>query len=330
MTTRSVAILLSLAGCSPELAFVAGRDGAQDVAADSDVPVAANTGCASGIASVQPGVDAILVPVDTSVVLAYTHPLPDGQQPSLRVDGVTGLTALSADRLQATFTPDAPLAPETTYTVIASECEDLIEHGFTTRGVAVSVDDIASRSWGLSVGSSEWIAPASAPLFAPLLDLPSFVLQIDTSSGLPHLVGRFAADTALGLTPVPCAPLLDFGPLDLSDSPRFTTHDDSMTFRWLGLSMSLSAMHVTGTFAGGGTSIAELSLSGLLDARVLEAVTGVEDLCDQAAEFGDACEPCTDGAVACLPSFIVQHEAAEITPIDLYGDWLADHGLCAP
>ena len=72
--------------------------------------------------------------------------------------------------------------------------------------MAVSVDALLDRGWALDPAQAEWVAPATSSIFSTLLDLPNFLLQIDASSGAPHLIGRFAADTGLGLLPVPWTP----------------------------------------------------------------------------------------------------------------------------
>ncbi len=335
MNPRLAWIALVLTACSADLAIVDPTNDAADGSGvtagdDTDVTVDLGNGCEAKVITVSPGPEAVLVPVDAPVVMRFSAPLPEGQAWSLALDGVVGHAELSADRESAVFKPDAPLAPETTYTVVGSTCEDLVEQPFTTRGVAVAVDALLDRGWAMDPAQAEWVAPATASVFSTLLDLPNFLLQIDTSSGAPHLIGRFAADTGLGLLPVPCAPVLDFGTLDLSDSPRFSTTQDMLQFRWLGLSIDLSALHLSGSFSQGGAGIAELSVSGLLDTRIVEALTGVAPLCPQSAAFGEACEPCPDGATACLQAFVVQHEASGTTAIDLYSDFLADHGLCQP
>jgi hypothetical protein len=335
LTPRLAWIALVLTACSADLAIVGPTNDAADGAGvsagdDTDVTVDLGNGCEAKVTTVSPGPEAVLVPVDAPVVMRFSAPLPDGQAWSLALDGVVGRAELSADRQSAVFTPDAPLEPETTYTVVGSTCEDLVEQPFTPRGAAVTVDALLDRSWAMDPSEAEWLAPATASVFATLLDLPNFLLQVDASSGAPRLIGRFAADTGLGLLPVPCAPVLDFGVLDLSDSPRFSTTQDVLQFRWLGLSIDLSALHLSGSFSHGGAGIAELSFSGLLDTRIVEAMTGVQALCRQSAEFGQACEPCADGATACLQTFIVQHSASESPATDLYSDFLADHGLCQP
>lgn len=334
MTTRLAWIALVLTGCSTDLAIVAPSDDDAGAVApagdDTDTTTDLGTGCEARVTTVSPGPEALLVPVDAPIVMRFSSPLPEGQSWGLGLDGVTGQASLSADRTQAEFVPDAPLSPETTYTLVGSSCEDLVEHTFTTRGVAVSADALVDRAWAMNPRDAEWLAPATAPVFSSLLDLPGFLLRVDASSGTPHLIGRFAADSGLGLLPVPCAPVLDFGPLDLSDSPRFSTTQDTLQFRWLGLSVDLTALHLSGSFSRGGDGIAELSLSGLIDTRVVEAMTGVQALCGQSAEFGEACEPCPDGATACLQAFVVQHEATSAPATNLYDDFLADHGLCQP
>lgn len=335
MTPRLAWIPLLLAGCSVDPGYYnpTGDDSVEpglSAGDDTDATADQGTGCPATVTSVQPGPDALLVPVDAPVVVTFSASLPDSQPWSLSIDGVDGTAALSDDRTRAVFTPSAPLSPETAYTVVGGVCEDQIEHGFTTRGAPVTLDALRGRGWALDPAQAEWVAPATASFFSPLLDLPNFLMQVDDSSGAPHLIGRFAADTGLGLLPVPCAPVLDFGALDLSDSPRFSTTEDRLEFRWLGLAIDLSALHLSGSFAHGGAAIAELSLSGLLDTRIVEALTGVQALCRQSAEFGEVCEPCADGVEACLPTFVVQHEATESAATDLYSDFLADHGLCQP
>lgn len=335
MTPRLAWIPLLLVGCAVDPGYYnptsddAVLPGAS-AGDDTDTTTDLGNGCPVKITSVEPGPDALLVPVDAAVVLTFSAPMPTSQSWSLSIHGVPGVAALSDDRTRAVFTPDAPLDPEASYVVVGGTCEDLIEHSFTTRGAAVTVDGLKGRGWAVDPSQAEWVAPATASFFSPLLDLPHFLMQLDDSSGAPHLIGRFAADAGLGLLPVPCAPVLDFGALDLSDSPRFSTTEDRLQFRWLGLSINLSALHLSGSFAQGGAAIAELSLSGLIDTRVVEAMTGVQALCRQSAEFGEACEPCADGTLACLQTFIVQHEATESPATDLYTDFLADHGLCQP
>ncbi len=333
MTHRRHWLALLLTGCMSDVAILgpAGTAGS-DIDEGDEGPVATDDAlsCSSQIAWMNPESGAELVPVDAPLSVGFDAALGEDASWSLTVSGVSGTAALSADRLSATFTPDAPLSTESTYTLSATACAESVERSFTTRGPSVSAEDLEGRSWVLDMADAEWVAPASSPVFVPLLDLPSFMLQVDTSSGAPHLIGRFAGETGEGPAPLPCAPVLDFGVLDLSDSPRFTTTEDSLEFRWLGMSMSASALHLSGSFAHGGSAVAELSLGGLIDTRIVEALTGVESLCEQSAALNEPCEPCADGANSCLQAFVVQHETVEAPPTDLYSDWFADLGLCEP
>lgn len=295
---------------------------------DADTHPEADDTCAARVAWLSPAADTAHVPVETLIQAAFDTPLPATADWRLAVAGLDGATSLSPDRRLATFTPSAPLQPDTTYDVTAEACGDQATASFRTLGPPIDLGRLAGRTWNVDLAALSWVSPASSSALLPLLDMPAVLTHVSVDADGLHLEGRFAASIDGVVLPIPCAPAFDLGRLTLAGNPRFTTDATGFAFKWQGQDLRVEDIHVEGVIDDQGTTLDSLSFRGLLDVRPLQAITGIGGLCAQAEAYGEACEPCTDGVVACLPALVTDGVATEVDAASFDRDVLDLLGLC--
>jgi len=283
-------ILTSLfIGCnSPE-------DSPVDTDVDTDLPPV----CTAEIASISPDNGATEVELDTPIVVGFTEAVSPDDPWEITLQGAPGSSVLAEDGLSATFTPDSPFTPDTTYPIEASVCEDAALASFTTRfGVDASL--LPGRTYAVSYGAINFVSPTIANTLSPA---DWILIQVDTVDPTGQQLTTFAG-LADGATPMPdCGNSLDSGPADFSDNPLLSVGPTDFVLPVSGDTVTIEDFLVRGRFEAGAGVLSNVRISGMLDTR---GITTIDGVCSLSALTGTPCEPCRDGAVRCLP---IQAEA---------------------
>lgn len=222
---------------------------------------------------------------------------------------------VSVDGVVVTFTPSAPLAPSTSYTVTLSyECGDA-EVSWTTSEVGNPLDvDVTNKVYDLDLASGEWIQPAGVgELIAGLVtDVEVLVSPVDVGAEIELLgalgTGADAQDICTETFALTGAAFED---------PYFELAADVLPLEIEGITANIEDLFLGGAFAPDGTSISGTELRGSVDTRPLDEVIvpggDVGATCDLVADFGVPCAPCADGSGDfCLSIAVENIYAAEI------------------
>jgi hypothetical protein len=128
-----------------------------------------------------------------------------------------------------------------------------------------------------------------------------------------------------------CVPTLDFDAVDFSRSPYFEVGPVDMPISLMGVSLTVSAMNINGTFEPDGGAMNGVGLAGSLDMReVGPALSSLgdalpfdlsdpDDACDTLSLLGISCVECpSDGSEYCLTLVLSDIEAlATGTPVEV-------------
>lgn len=311
-----------------------GDDG--DVHSDGGAPADTDLGdtdapppCAAQLDWMQPAVDATNVRADAAVRAGYTEPLPD--DPSLwhlGIEGVQGKLSVSRDGLTATFQPVQPLVHDRVYSVVSKVCGSTEQRTFSTGSTPIDVSALSDRVWAADLADLSWVAPAISNLFLPLLDMPVVLVEGTETQGDLHFDVRLAFRDGPDIVPLSCTDAVSFGLLDMSENPRFVTEASDFPMAALGSDRDLEAVQVAGQFSADGSMVHDLSFQAMVDLRIVEDLTGLRFLCNQAALLGQGCQRCNDGTDNCLPAYASLDEATEVTGVDIHADGGDPYGVC--
>lgn len=113
---------------------------------------------------------------------------------------------------------------------------------------------------------------------------------------------------------------LDVGTVDFtadaSSSPYFEVSGESASLALSDVTVDVSDIEVSGTFAADGSDIGGLRLSGLVDTRglvpLVDEAGAPDTICDLVTGFGESCVTCPDGTDYCLRLTIEDVPATEV------------------
>ena len=256
------------------------------------------------------------------------------QTATLTVDGVNGTTAWRGNTL--VFTPDAPLAPNTSYNVSLSyTCGDST-WSFTTSevGAATDVTGLNGRAYALDLNaeSVRFVQPEGVgDLLGDYLttDVLMGVESADASS--IQMIGAIGIEGASPAAQDTCNPTIPFPQADFTENPYFQAGPATTTINVEDYEITINDLLIAGAFAPDGSYISGAVLSGSIDTRPLAVLLddtctdegedangdGVADcraaICDLAVTIGVACETCTDGKDYCLSLYVDGIVATELT-----------------
>jgi hypothetical protein len=272
-----VLLLLPLAAC-PELDA---PDPVQPHAQVCDAQVDEVLGT-DGSSPVEPGVD---------LLVRFTGPVDTGW--SLELLGVPGEVTLGADRLAAVFMPHSPLQADSEYTLIATVCGHTTETEIRTASEPPRRGDVVAAAFRLPADDIVWMQPAGLGDWLAAVDTPDMALILDDHGdtvgaelGLvigghdPWRCGRFSALTAFEDDQCLVAS---------TDRAPLGALQHRLTFESLDLSAEL----------GFDDALVDVRIAGLLDVRSLRSRGPA--ICASLETGPVRCEPCADGAAACVP-----------------------------
>lgn len=284
-----------------------GVDTDTDTPEDTDLPTVP---CDATITAFEPVNGAVDVARDAPVRVTFSGPVTDENHWSVDLIGVEGTAELAVDGLSAIFTPDADLAPETTYQVQAEACEDAGLAAFTT-AFAVDPAILAGRTYAVSYGSVNFITPS----IANTLDPADWILvQIDQVDVATDTLTTFAG-LGNGATPVPdCPNSFDSGPADFAANPFLRVGPTDFVIPFGADTVTIEDFEMQGRFEPGAGVLSDVAISGMLDTRGITTINGV---CALSALTGVPCQGCRDGAPRCLPVQAVADQADYWASVDI-------------
>jgi len=290
-------LLLALVGCSGKAGVDTGPG------ADTAPPVAP---CDVRLVETEPADGIADAYYRQPIEFELTDPDPTA---TVSIDGVPGTVTRRGTRDQiVVFTPDAPLAPASSYTATLGWCGGTSTLGFGTSDAGLPIDDtaaLAGRVFSVPFQSGRIVEPDGVAGLVRQYLAQTDLLRIDAAAG-----GTLAATNALAVTgadPVVqdwCVPTVSFDESDFSDAPAFALSADSARLVLAGVVVELRNLQVSGAFLPDGRTIAGGEVRYVLDMRALAALVDASDpgsVCAAAEGFSEPCQPCPgSGEPFCL------------------------------
>jgi hypothetical protein len=254
--------------------------------------------CTATIAATDPADGATVVPVDASITASFSAPIGPTDAFELTVDGVTGTSALAGDGLSASFTPAAPLDPETAYTAHASVCGSApVAFSFTTLPPALDPVDLVGNTYGVPYADLEWITPTNADILQPNIEiLLAQITGVDlVAETVSSVVGAGYLDLDGDVT-IECDAAVDSGTADFSANPALSMGPADFVIPFGGIDIIIERFTLFTVVSADGATLDNTFISGRLDTRPL----GFGDCALLALIAGGTCVPCADGEDQCL------------------------------
>jgi hypothetical protein len=235
---------------------------------------------------------------------------------TVAVEGVPGVTSTRGTRGQVVvFTPDAPLAPLTTYTATLSFCGGEETLSFTTSAAGLPLEEgvtLDGSVFAIPFPSGRIVEPDGAAGVLGEYVTQVDLLQIEAVEGdVLRVTNGLAVE---GVDPPAqdwCVPTRGFEG-DFAATPTFSFAGDGVELWLAGYLVELRELTVSGTFLPDGRSIAGGEIAYVMDTRPLVALFDSTDpnaVCDAAAQVNETCEPCPDsGEPTCLRFHLDQLE----------------------
>jgi hypothetical protein len=315
-------LLLGLAACdaAPETTET---DADTDGGADTDWVDTGSTeseGCDAQITMFDPVDGANGVERTPTIHVWYTAPVPENRW-SLAIDDVEGTATRAADGLSAQFLPATELDASATYTVRATACDDAATSTFVTVSDPLEPADLVGRTYALAFADVEWVKPSStvASLIKGQIELEYLLTEVATATEDELSVsGAVGSEGVAGPEQAACYPTIAYGGVDFSENPHFDAGPSTLTIPTGTFTITMEQMRLSANFTATGDALENVELAAQVDVRPIDASIGeTSDLCGLVELFGDACEPCSDGAEKCLPIEIHAESAAWVEDLDI-------------
>ena len=222
---------------------------------------------------------------------------------------VAGSSAVNGTKV--TFTPDAALAPSSSYTASLSYCnsEDPVDVAFSTSALGEELTvDLVGKTYAVDLASGNFVQPPGIGSLLGGLFENNILMSVTASGDSLDFIGALSVegDTAQDT----CAETFDdFPSADFTNAPMFSVPEADLSLSISGYSATIYALAVSGTFAADGSYFGGGELSGELDARqlvdivggLMDGVESADDVCGLVAGFGVSCSDCTsDGEAYCV------------------------------
>lgn len=231
----------------------------------------------------------------------------------------TELIEEGEDKARLVASLAAPLRPDTDHQLELTDCEGTRVVPFRTSAFGLPLADapgsLAGKTYVFDMSRARWIEPANFGVVMSLyFTTPVLVgVQYAGSAGLDLLGGMGLRGTD-GSFRQGIEPTWDFPLADFSAAPWFEATTSKVTVTAEGAEIDIHDFRLAGTFSADGTRLGGVEISGLGDTRLMGELVGrkgEEDaICDLAATWGVACEPCPDGRATCM----------RLSAIEAYGE----------
>lgn len=221
---------------------------------------------------------------------------------------IPGTQGTSEDGKHILWTPDAPLAPETSYSATLDFCGGSESTTFTTSVAGNALTDaeaLVGNLYQMDLRTAHVTAPPG--LGEVLLEQLSAILLLGVDgpvgSTLP-MTG--AASKENETTQDYCNLTVPLDDVDFSGSPDLSVRNDQFTLYAVGTAIDVFDLAIDGTFLPDGSAMAGVSFSGTIDTRPLAPYVDDGDgseaaICELAVNFNTSCVVCpSDGQEFCL------------------------------
>lgn len=289
------------------------------------------TDCTAVVTDISPFDNAPSIPLNTEVVATFSEPVVDGAY-LISVKGAKGQATLSRNGLVATWVSDTDLEVDTTYTVEAQVCSNVVTSSFTTVGPPVTKIDVEGNTYGLDWGDLTFLdPPRGGSLLAGSVEFDEVLFQfvsiddtteeatvgatvsVDDKAGAPEpFCGAYLEETADFST----NPFFAFGPQDVA-YPAFFDKAGNVTG-----TIDIEELELNFEVSADGTKLLNPVLSGLIPTEPL-----LGDACEDSVLIALAKGTCTKCAAApsgkCLMVEATAKEAALVAGFDLASECAA-------
>lgn len=304
---RSILVAIALAACTPTVDDPTTEDTDPGAVDTVDQPV--EEACDVLPDQFDPLHDATDIPVDVTPMIAFTDAAEttaeiDLTGPDGPVDGALSWTDQGA---LATFTPDEPLLPETTYIFRASNCDTVEEAWFTTGLPPIDADALVGTTWVVPWPTLIWDEPGGAATLAALADFDVIMAELlgaVRAGDQLRMVGAGGYDIGGGAYLPECVNDVVPADFDFSQNPIFSTTESTLSIPLDATTVpTIIVVHefrFRGTFVDEGASIQDFRSTGLIDLRGVGTLLGGVDACLLFQLAGSSCQACPDGVEQCI------------------------------
>ncbi len=256
-------------------------------------------------------VTATSVPADGAEDVFYRDPvvftLSSADPDATVTSDVPGQASPSPDGLTITWTPDAPLAPSTSFSVTLRTCAGDTVVRFSTSAIGTPVPDdvLMGTAFAIDLLRARIVAPAGLGPVITQFWREDLLLGVDAvAAGRLDLTGAIGVDDADPVQQNYCNPTIDLT-ATYAEAPTFQVGPVDTVLPFDRGDALVRDFVVSGTFSPDGRSFARGTFGGTVDTRPLSWILAASEdpafICDLAAASGVACEPCEDdGAPYCL------------------------------
>jgi hypothetical protein len=256
---------------------------------------------------------------------------------TLTVDGVTGSSEWVGNSL--VFTPDAPLASNTSYTATVTYSCGTGTASWTTSEIGSSIDvgSLAGNSYNLDLTSGRFVQPPDVGelLGSYLGEVTILVGVAEASASNITMVGAIGVEGAVPPAQDTCEPTIDFPVADFTENPFFSVGPDTTTFTVSDVSVTIENLLVSGAFSPAGDYVDGGVLAGKIDTRPLVPLLDEEGddnaICEITNSLQIPCEPCPDGEPYCLTLYVdsIVMLGLDATVEQISEDTICDRPECA-
>ncbi len=273
----------------------ADTDSDADTDADADTDTDTDVDCYATIASVDPDPGYQLTPTDQIVVVTFDQAIAATDPWSLELVGVTGSAVLDTDGMGASFTPDAPLANDTVFTVDASVCSDSATSTFRTLPAPVDGPDLEGRAYGVPFDTLNITEPQNSAALSALLPIDFLAVQVGSYDAGTNTLSALGAVAVLeGKDPVlDCGAAIDAIDVDFDLNPYFSMGPTVLSIDAGAETIDAIDFTLLGRFNADASEIQNVQVSALID---LTGQTGLLSCSTISTVANGTCEACYVGA----------------------------------
>ncbi len=242
---------------------------------------------------------------------------------------ISGNTVVDGDRI--IFTPDAPLAPSTTYDAELTWCGGQTVATWTTSVVGdPATGGIIGNTYGLDLASGRFVEPPGVGSLVGSLITTEFLLGItNTSATELDILGAIGDG---GPFQDECSPTFDYPTADFSQNPYFQIQTPVLTLDISGIAMDIEDAEISGAFSSDGSFVAGAVFAGSIDTLLLDPLIG-SSTCALMVAFGVNCQPCASGGNTCLTLYVDNMTAPlknGLTLVPISQNDVDSNASCAP
>jgi len=229
---------------------------------------------------------------------------------------ISGTSALAADGLSGTFTPDAELTWETEYEVTIEVCGSLQVGNVTTVRPPIDPALTVGRVYGIPVADLQWVEPLVGELLVPTLE--QFLLETRSYDPYADTLDLVVAAAYPGPPLLPeCIGVMEPPPADFSTNPRVAVGPGMLGYANVYDPALFEDFQVAVQFNADASELLDVRITGLWDPEQL--LPGLPCNVTSAVLMGScvACNTAANGQ--CIVVDATLPMALERTDIDVTG-----------